>query len=88
MTEKENNIWKWESVAIKLTNPKGETVTLNSVWLNDYTLDCMMEDLQDYVVGLGGDLEWNLYFHGLKKLLKLITHRSWKIAQELAWAFF
>ena len=27
-------------------------------------------------------------FHGLKKLLKLITHRSWKIAQELAWAFF
>ena len=57
MTEKENNIWKWESVAIKLTNPKGEKVTLNSVWLNDYTLDCMMEDLQDYVVGLGGDLE-------------------------------
>ena len=30
MTEKENNIWKWESVAIKLTNPKGETVTLNN----------------------------------------------------------
>ena len=29
---------------------------------------------------------WN--FHGLKKLLKLITHRSWKIAQEWAWAFF
>ena len=27
-------------------------------------------------------------FHGLKKLLRLITHRSWKIAQELAWAFF
>ena len=27
-------------------------------------------------------------FHGLKKLLKSITHRSWKIAQEWAWAFF
>jgi hypothetical protein len=30
------------------------------VWLNDYTLDCISEDLQDYVVGLGGDLEWLL----------------------------
>ena len=57
MTEKENNIWKWESVAIKLTNPKGEIVTLDSVWWNDYTLDCISEDLQNYVVGLGGDLE-------------------------------
>jgi hypothetical protein len=52
------------------------------VWLNDYTLDCMMEDLQDYVVGLGGDLEWNLYFHDLKKLLKLITQRLWKTPQK------
>ena len=34
------------------------------------------------------NLQWNLNFHGLKKLLRLITHRSWKIAQELAWAFF
>ena len=57
MTEKENNIWVWESLTVKLTNPEGETVTLNSVWLYDYTLDCMMEDLQDYVVGLGGHLE-------------------------------
>ena len=57
MTEKENNIWVWESLTVELTNPEGETITLNSVWLNDYTLDCMMEDLQDYVVGLGGDLE-------------------------------
>ena len=31
---------------------------------------------------------WVLNFHGLKKLLKLIIHRSWKIAQEWAWAFF
>ena len=29
---------------------------------------------------------WN--FHGLKKLLKLIIHRSWKIPQEWAWGFF
>ena len=57
MTEKENNIWKWESVEIILTNPKGERVSLNNVWLNDYTLDCISEDLQTYVVGLGGDLE-------------------------------
>ena len=57
MTEKENNVWKWESVAIKLTNPKGETVILDSEWLNDYTLDCLSEDLKDYVVGLGGHLE-------------------------------
>ena len=57
MTEKENNIWVWESLTVKLTNPKGETVILDSEWLNDYTLDCLSEDLQDYVVGLGGDLE-------------------------------
>ena len=31
---------------------------------------------------------WNLYFRGLKKLLKLIIHRSWKIPQEWAWGFF
>ena len=28
------------------------------------------------------DYTWNLNFHGLKKLLKLITHRSWKTPQK------
>jgi len=39
---------------------------------------------QDLFNGIEKILEelWNLYFHGLKKLLRLITHRSWKIPQK------
>ena len=88
MTEKENNVWVWESLTVKLTNPQGETITLNSLCFNDNTLTYLGKDLEEFVKNEGGILEWNLNFHGLKKLLKLITHRSWKIAQELAWAFF
>ena len=34
------------------------------------------------------NLQWNLYFHGLKKLLKLIIQRLWKIVRAWVWAFF
>ena len=39
MTEKENNIWVWESLTVKLTNPEGETITLNSLCFNDNGLN-------------------------------------------------
>ena len=57
MTEKENNIWKWESVAIKLTNPQGETITLNSLSFDDFTMTCVGKNLEEFVKNEGGILE-------------------------------
>ena len=50
MTEKENNIWVWESLTVKLTNPEGETITLNSLCFNDFTMTCVGKDLEEFVV--------------------------------------
>ena len=49
MTEKENNIWVWESLTVKLTNPEGETITLNSLYFNDNTLTYLGKDLEEFV---------------------------------------
>ena len=43
------NVWTWESCTFKLTNPQGETVELNSLHINDFTLGHIREDLEEYV---------------------------------------
>ena len=62
MTEKENNIWVWESLTVKLTNPEVETITLNSLCFNDNTLTYLGKDLEEFVKNEGGVLEWVLDF--------------------------
>ena len=57
MTEKENNIWVWESLTVALTNPEGETITLNSLCFNDNTLTYLGNDLEEFVKNEGGVLE-------------------------------
>ena len=54
MTEKENNVWVWESLTVKLTNPQGETITLNSLCFNDNTLTYLGKDLEEFVKNEGG----------------------------------
>jgi len=43
------NVWTWETCKFTLTNPQGETVELNSQYINDFTLDHIFEDLEKYV---------------------------------------
>jgi hypothetical protein len=57
MTEKENNVWIWESLTVKLTNPQGETITLNSLCFDDFTMTCVGKNLEEFVKGEGGILE-------------------------------
>lgn len=52
------NVWTWETCLFKLTNPQGETVELNSLQINDFTLGHIREDLEHYVKEThGGNLE-------------------------------
>lgn len=52
------NQWTWESCIFTLTNPAGETVELNSLHINDFTLGHIREDLEKYVKDKhGGELE-------------------------------
>ena len=43
------NVWTWETCVFTLTNPQGETVELNSLHINDFTLGHIREDLEKYV---------------------------------------
>ena len=43
------NVWTWETCKFTLTNPQGETVELNSLHINDFTLGHIREDLEKYV---------------------------------------
>ena len=43
------NVWTWETCVFTLTNPAGETVELNSLHINDFTLGHIREDLEKYV---------------------------------------
>jgi hypothetical protein len=44
-----SNVWTWETCVFTLTNPAGETVELNSLHINDFTLGHIREDLEKYV---------------------------------------
>jgi hypothetical protein len=44
-----SNVWTWETCVFTLTNPQGETVELNSLHINDFTLGHIREDLEKYV---------------------------------------
>ena len=43
------NVWTWETCKFTLTNPQGETVELNSQYINDVTLGHILDDLEKYV---------------------------------------
>ena len=43
------NVWTWETCKFTLTNPQGETVELNSLYINDVTLGLIRDDLEKYV---------------------------------------
>ena len=55
--KKKNNEWQWESVAIKLEDPNGDTITLNSENLSDWFMEQCFQELQDYVEKKGGKLK-------------------------------
>ena len=50
------NIWQWESLKIELTDPKGNTVVLNSGNLGDYILGELSYEIKDFVESQGGEL--------------------------------
>ena len=56
-SEKKNNKWEWESVRIKLTDPNGETITLNSLDLSDYCNTVIYDEIKFYVDNKQGELK-------------------------------
>ena len=56
-SKKKNNKWEWESVRIKLTDHKGETITLNSLDLSDYCNTVIYDEIQFYVDNKQGELK-------------------------------
>jgi hypothetical protein len=56
-SEKKNNKWEWESVRINLTDPNGETITLNSLDLSDYCNTVIYDEIQFYVDNKKGELK-------------------------------
>ena len=52
-----NNEWQWETVKLELTNPKGETITLESGDLTDSFMEECFIELQNYVDKKGGELK-------------------------------
>jgi hypothetical protein len=49
--------WTLDSVKVYLTNNKGNEVVLNSGDLSDYTMNEIIDDMEKYVEGNGGELE-------------------------------
>ena len=48
--------WTLDSVKVYLTDNKGNEVVLNSGDLSDYTMSEIIDDMQNYVEGSGGEL--------------------------------
>ena len=48
------NKWIWEKVEIKLTNPQGETINLNSADLDDYTFDIVAQAVEYFDYNIAG----------------------------------
>ena len=44
-----SNVWTWETCKFTLANASGETVELNSLYINDVTLGLIRDDLEKYV---------------------------------------
>mgnify|MGYP003625957110 FL=1 len=57
MTVPLNKEWQWDTVKLELTNPKGETVTLESGDLSDSFMEECFIELQNYVDKKGGELK-------------------------------
>ena len=56
-SKKKNNKWEWESVRINLTDPNGETITLNSLDLSDHCNTVIHNEIQFYVENKRGQLK-------------------------------
>jgi len=50
--------WTLDSIRIYLTNQNGKEIILNSGDLTDYTMTEIIDDVENYVDGMGGELEW------------------------------
>jgi len=61
--------WTLDSIRIYLTNQNGKEIILNSGDLTDYTMTEIIDDVENYVDGMGGELEWiiknNMYSIGM-----------------------
>jgi len=57
MANKPKSIWSLDSIKIYLTNDKGKEIVLNSGDLTDYTMTEIIDDVENYVIGKGGELE-------------------------------
>jgi len=49
--------WTLNSIRIYLTNQNGKEIILNSGDLTDYTMTEIIDDVENYVDGMGGELE-------------------------------
>ena len=52
-----NKEWQWDTVKLELTNPKGDTSTLESGDFSDSFMEECFIELQNYVDKKGGELE-------------------------------
>ena len=50
--------WTLDSVKIYLSDENGKEIVLNSGDLTDYTMTEIIDDVENYVDGMGGELEW------------------------------
>ena len=50
--------WTLDSIRIYLTDENGKEIILNSGDLTDYTMTEIIDDVENYVDGMGGELEW------------------------------
>lgn len=48
--------WTFDSMKIYLSDDTGKEVILNSADLTDYTVTDIVEDIEQYVEGMGGEL--------------------------------
>ena len=49
--------WTLDSIKIYLSDENGKEIVLNSGDLTDYTMAEIIDDVENYVDGMGGELE-------------------------------
>ena len=57
MAKKPKSIWSLDSIKIYLTNDKGKEIVLDSGDITEYTMNEIIDDVENYVIGKGGELE-------------------------------
>ena len=57
MAKKPKSTWSLDSIKIYLTNDKGKEIVLDSGDITEYTMNEIIDDVENYVIGKGGELE-------------------------------